>query len=136
MLEAVQALDDKHQADKKNYGDVDKLLCSNPLIAALFNVLAQAVFRLLKLELESRLPSPEVDLLTYEDVASRMNKSVGAVRQMKARGYIHAAKFTKNGKAYFTQEEVARAIREAEEREKETRTNRANRLVACSSAGA
>lgn len=125
IMEALTRFESAKRDDLKNYRDVDALLRSNPLIAALVTHIEVGVCSRVIAELEKLLPKRlDLELLGYEQVAEIMHKSVPAVRQMKARGYIQAAKFTQHGKTYFTRESVQAAIADAEQREKSIRERR------------
>src|SRR4051794_20111298 len=116
LLETLEALEriEKHRNEQlKNYGDVEALLRSNPFLGALFHFLMSLLSRELIAELRRMMPPAERKLLNYEDVSHRMEKTVGAVRQMKARGQIEVEEY-REGQPYFTEAAVEKAKREAE----------------------
>jgi hypothetical protein len=124
IVDALKTLEQHRIDEAKNLGDVGSLAMSNPFISAILQWIVAEVTKTIRTDLENQLPSRDLELFGYADVAQIMKKSVGTVRQMKARGQIVPARHNIRGKAYFTRESVMKAIREMEQREGEASEER------------
>ena len=123
IVDALRKLQDVEESQKRDFGDVAAILKQNPLLCALMNHLLDSLYTRILGELDRRMVPPDRELLTIEEVADMMHKSVAAVRKLRDRGRLDAIPHRINGRVMFTKEAVHAAILGAAARE-----NRQNRF--------
>lgn len=110
IVAALRKLEEEEQNRSKDYGDIAKVLKSNPLIAALANYVVDSLYSRVLEELDRRMVPPKRQLLTIEQVAVMMDRSVEAVRKLRQRGKLEAVPGRMNGRVMFAEEAVGAAM--------------------------
>jgi hypothetical protein len=127
-LSALRLLEEYIEAERKNFGDVEAVLKSNPGVNAWFLALVKAVAAEVTTWLDERLPSKDMALFSYKEVAAMLHMKIGALRAQKARGHLKAA--PGEGQARFTLKAIEEFKAIMKEREIETTKKRKANMAA------
>jgi hypothetical protein len=110
IVDALRTMQDEEQNKIKDYGDIAKVLESNPLLGALANHLLSSLYEKVLGELDRRMVPPDSELFTIEQASALMGRTVIAARKLRIRGKLVPVPQRINGRIMFTKEAIVKAM--------------------------